>query len=210
MNHINVSFIKLETGESVENLHSALDQQPRNILAFHPWNRGDKEIAVASFAIAHNNRSVLLKFFVVEKELRAVITKTNGPVWEDSCVEFFVSFDPTGYYNFEFNTIGTLLGAFGKSRLERAFLPVEMLNQIRTHTRSERKARRYFWEMIVVIPIELFICHPIASLSGVSCRGNFYKCGDGLKEPHYLSWSNILSAQPDFHLPGFFGVITFQ
>jgi hypothetical protein len=209
MTNIKVSYIKVEIQEDVGNVHAGLDRQPRHILAFHPWNKGNQGI-VASFAIAHHNRSVLLKFFVIENEMRAVVTETNGPVWEDSCVEFFVSFDPTGYYNLEFNTIGTVLGAFGKNRLERAFLPVEMLNQVRANTRSEWKAGKYCWEMIVVIPTELFIYHQFTSLRGVTCRGNFYKCGDGLKEPHYLSWSNIRSAQPDFHLPEFFGAIVFE
>ena len=35
--------------------------------------------------------------------------------------------------------------------------------------------------------------------------GNFYKCGDATLLPHYLSWSQIDTEQPDFHRPEFFG-----
>lgn len=210
MKNIKVDFIEIDNGGSIENMHAALDHQVRHVLEFHPWKKKDQEFTEVSFSIAHDNRSILLKFFVAEKEMRAEVTKINGPVWEDSCVEFFVSFDNAGYYNFEFNVIGTVLAAFGKNRHDRAFLPEEMLRKIRTHARSAEKREGYYWEMIVVIPIELFIYHPRISLNEVTCRGNFYKCGDGLIEPHYLCWSNIVSERPDFHLPEFFGKIAFE
>lgn len=38
-------------------------------------------------------------------------------------------------------------------------------------------------------------------------KANFYKCGDGLTVPHYLSWSPIVTEKPDFHRPEFFNQI---
>ncbi|MBQ5807154.1 MAG: hypothetical protein IIW26_01760, partial [Tidjanibacter sp.] len=36
---------------------------------------------------------------------------------------------------------------------------------------------------------------------------NLYKCGDKLRTPHYLSWSPIEAAKPDFHRPEQFGTL---
>jgi hypothetical protein len=50
----------------------------------------------------------------------------------------------------------------------------------------------------------------IRNLSGVQAQANFYKCGDKLKQPHYLSWKPVLTSNPDFHQPKYFGEISFQ
>ena len=63
-----------------------------------------------SFRIAHTGREILLHYKVKEASVRAVASGDNGRVWEDACVEFFVS--PEGddrYYNFECNCVGRLL-----------------------------------------------------------------------------------------------------
>lgn len=193
-----------------EKLHAILDEQKKHRLDFHLWKNENDDKPEVSFSIAHNNQSVLLKFYVEEKEIRANVTTINGAVWEDSCVEFFVAFDKTGYYNFEFNCIGTVLGAFRKNRNDRTLLPDEALNKIATSTKLNKKNDLFYWEMLIVIPIELFNHHSMQSLSGVKCKANFYKCGDGLSRPHYLAWSNIEAAKPNFHLPEFFGEIKFE
>jgi hypothetical protein len=54
-----------------------------------------------SLRIAHSDDALALLFEIEEEHLRAVTLDENGPVWEDSCVEFFVE-NPAGegYYNF--------------------------------------------------------------------------------------------------------------
>lgn len=64
--------------------------------------------------------------------------------------------------------------------------------------------------MAFIIPLKTFFMHDIKSLSGKTIRANFYKCGDALKKPHFLSWSPINIEKPDFHRPDFFGEITFE
>ena len=44
---------------------------------------------------------------------------------------------------------------------------------------------------------------------GLQARGNFYKCGDGLPVPHFVSWAPIDTPNPDFHRPEFFDTICF-
>lgn len=44
-----------------------------------------------------------IKYLEEENAIRAVNNGYNSPVYEDSCLAFFISFDDSGYYNFEFN-----------------------------------------------------------------------------------------------------------
>jgi hypothetical protein len=153
---------------------------------------------------------------VEEPQVRAVNTEFNSPVWEDSCVEFFLAFDEDdGYYNFEINAIGTVLGAFGKDRHLRLPLPDSFLERIETAPSLGRKPiesldEQTTWEMQLVIPMETFHFSTLKTLSGVDALANFYKCGDKLKHPHFLSWKPVLTSTPDFHTPRFFGQLSFQ
>jgi len=59
------------------------------------------EGVIVSFDIRHRGTSILLKYLVQEPQLRAVNMEYNSPVWEDSCVEFFLSLEgDNSYYNF--------------------------------------------------------------------------------------------------------------
>src|SRR6056297_1531811 len=52
-----------------------------------------------AFRIGHVGNGIWLKYYVAEKYILARETRTNGDVYKDSCVEFFISFDETNYYN---------------------------------------------------------------------------------------------------------------
>ena len=167
------------------------------------------------FSIRHDGTSIYLYYQVEEPEIRAVNTKYNSPVWEDSCVEFFLAFGgDDGYYNFEINAIGTVLGAFGIDRNKRFHLADSLLMTIETIPSLERKPienkeGRTFWSMQLIIPVRVFHFSKIKNLSGVDAKANFYKCGDKLKHPHFLSWKPVLTSTPDFHSPGYFGQLYF-
>ena len=75
-----------------------------------------------NFRIAHTEDEILLKYYVKEEHIRALETRTNGEVYKDSCVEFFVSPDGENYYNFEFSCIGTIHLASGTGRGNRKFV----------------------------------------------------------------------------------------
>lgn len=65
----------------------------------------------------HTGERLMLRFDVAERHTAAKVTKDNGEVWTDSCVEFFIAPDNSMYYNFETNCIGTvLLGAHKSTR----------------------------------------------------------------------------------------------
>eukprot|EP00941_MAST-03F_sp_MAST-3F-sp1_P002805 g2805.t1 len=104
----------------------------RNRSSFQSEGRAPAEV---SFTAATDKNRLVLKWWVREKAVRAVVAHDNGKVWEDSCVEFFCStpkLAAIGYYlNFEFNCIGTLYSAFGTvDKKSRKALPSSYLAKI--------------------------------------------------------------------------------
>jgi hypothetical protein len=63
---------------------------------------------------------------------------------------------------------------------------------------------------VLSIPYSTFFLHDIKTLEGQTIRANFYKCGDKLQSPHYLSWNPISLPKPNFHCPDFFGILHFE
>lgn len=178
------------------------------------WKADFPEKPNVDFAIAHDGNNLYINFRVNEEMSLGTVTEDNGAVWTDSCVEFFVSFDDDGYYNFEFNCIGSVLMAFRKERKDARSATAELLSKISRCFTLERApfAEKHIdeWQLTVIIPKELFFCHSIDNLSGIKATANFYKCGDNLSKPHFLSWNPICNLKPNFHLPQYFGEIEFE
>lgn len=164
------------------------------------------------FQMAHDNQSIFIHYSVQEEFVKAQYVRTNEAVWEDSCVEFFVSFDgKVNYYNIEFNVLGTgLIGAGSRIKEDRTRLEPETTAKIQTATTVINVDGKKKWNIILVIPTAVFVNDKIENLAGATAYGNFYKCGDGLPTPHFLSWSKIEHPTPNFHLPDFFGEIVFE
>lgn len=168
-----------------------------------------------AFSIGYSENELLLKYYVTEKYFRAEKTETNQAVYEDSCVEFFVSPGVDGiYYNLEFNGIGTCLMGAGTDRNNRARLTTELISRIRRLTSAGKKPvaeipGKFFWTITIAIPFEVFLYHEIKSLKGKTFSANFYKCGDKLRIPHYITWNPVNTEKPDFHRPSFFGQLRF-
>lgn len=170
----------------------------------------------AMFRIAHCGDRILVQYRVSEETVRAVAPHDNGNVWEDSCCEFFCQPDDSPlYYNMECNCAGTLLVATGTGREGRvqaspAFVAaVDRWSSLGRGIIEEREAPAE-WTMALVIPASTFFRHHITDLTGRDMRANFYKCGDKLRTPHFLSWNPITIPKPDFHRPDFFGGLTFE
>ena len=170
----------------------------------------------ASFDISHRGSSILLRYVVQEPQVIAVNKGFNSSVWEDSCLEFFISLEgDESYYNFEFNAIGTVLGAYGPDRNHRIWSPDDVLEQIQVNPTLgqdliENLEGDIHWELDIVLPLQVFCHHEISDIAGKKARANFYKCGDKLKKPHFLSWSPVLTPEPNFHCPEFFDVLEFE
>lgn len=210
MNRLKVPYLhNIHYEETVDTVSLQLDELQKHSLDVTPWTAYPYKPQV-QFAMAHSDDCILLKYYVVEKNIRAAAAKINGAVWEDACVEFFISFDGEGYYNLEFNCIGTALVGFGKGRAGRELLAEAVIEKIKYASCIANGDNAVHWDLTLVIPFEVFTYHHITSLKGKKCSANFYKCGDALPEPHFVAWSTIEAPQPDFHLPHYFGEITFE
>ena len=167
------------------------------------------------FRIGHTEQMILLKFYVTEQSVRAMETRINGDVYKDSCVEFFLSTDGIHYYNFEFSCIGTPHIGWGEGRHNRKLLPVEAVKaiQVKSSLGNEAFDTRngdFRWNLVVLIPAASLVHDPGLTFTGLSGTANFYKCGDALPEPHFVTWNPVGTPQPDYHRPEFFGKIDFE
>jgi len=213
---LKIPLLNIKSGDDPSLIKEVLGKSKENYISHVNWPQLYPSKPKASFKIAHNKECLFLHFFVEEDEIMAVETEDNGPVWQDSCVEFFFSLnDDPCYYNAEFSCIGTALLGYRKNREEFIHGEREMMKQIKRYPSLgkipiDKKQGNFKWDLLVVIPVNVYWKSGLASFEGVKAKANFYKCGDGLTIPHYLSWAPIASENPDFHLPQFFKEIEFE
>ena len=133
---------------------------------------------------------------------RAVNTAPDSPVWEDSCLECFLSADGRQYLNLEGNANGAMLAAFGQNRHERTRLTE--LGIVRPTLESVTCGNG--WTAVYTVPAEtLRALFGLSPEAGLCLYANFYVCGDKTPSPCYGAWSPVDTESPDFHRPDFFG-----
>ncbi|MES2375027.1 MAG: carbohydrate-binding family 9-like protein [Bacteroidota bacterium] len=210
MNQLNIPFSPhLATISAASTLLDTLKKHAINIA---PWASYSYKPDV-SFSITYGAESIFIKYYVFEQSLRAIYRNINDPVFNDTCVEFFIAFNgDENYYNLEFNCMGTCHAGYGDGRIKRTNLPEKVVSRIACQPvfKPQATAELVNWELTLSIPFATFRYHDITSLQNTSCRVNFYKCGDQLPVPHYLTWNAVRSDEPDFHLPQFFGEAYFM
>lgn len=170
----------------------------------------------AEFRVAYNDEALLVHYRATEDSIRAKYGEDDGDVWTDSCMEMFLSPCPEdgSYYNLECSCIGTVLLGYGdgKGNKTRAAAPltaaIKRWCSLGRTPFAERKADGP-WEVALIVPFTSYWLHTFRPEQGMKIRGNFYKCGDELQQPHFLSWSPITWEKPNFHLPAFFGELFF-
>jgi hypothetical protein len=211
-----IKKLDLETAlPGLEEISAEMDKQARKIqIDTINWKDYSYKPDV-NFSIAYGENEIFLKYYVREDYFKAEKNETNQMVCEDSCVEFFVSPEEDGiYYNFEFNGIGTCLLGTGTGRENSTRCNPEIVKSIRrlssAGTAPVKETEGAFeWTITVAIPFETFFHHKVNNIKGKTFRANFYKCGDMLKVPHYVTWNPIGTENPDYHQPGYFGLLKF-
>jgi len=214
MKELIVNKVDIAGDAPFDEVSKLLETAPWNVIDMMNWSAYDYCPQVR-FRMTYGESAFLLQYNVKEQAVRAVATADNGQVWKDSCVEFFVMPAVDGiYYNFEFNCAGACLLAAGASRNKREPAPFDLLSSIRRwpslgrHPFDERKGETE-WNLVLLIPYSCLFKHPDYSPAGKTAYANFYKCGDDLTIPHFLSWNPIKTEKPDFHRPDFFGMVKF-
>ena len=158
----------------------------------------------------YDEQFIYFQLSAFEKEVKAQYTKMNEPVYKDSCLECFIqveSFPGGRYLNFEFNSKGILLLGLGKNRDNRSSFTEEALKYFDIRAFDELLGDLHHWGVSFHLPI-IFLqeINPDFKLfSGRIIKGNFYKCGDETRFPHFGSWNPIASDEADFHLSEHFG-----
>ncbi len=210
MKRLSIPFIQELGSLSIGEVHALLDESGARIPIEQVNWPSFSYRPLTTVCIGRSFDSIYILFQVHGNCLRAVHTRDNEPVHQDSCVEFFVKrADSDDYFNFEFNCIGTCKAArHHGSRENAADLSLEELASVERWSSLGRRAFNemsgiFSWELCVRIPFGLIDVLP-GSLPPV-LLGNFYKCADATEQPHYVSWSPIKTERPDFHRPEFFG-----
>lgn len=235
MNVTNTSFIGKNCHPSSEYYVNKLDQKME---INGDWNKPQwqkiKAIDINNFMgeipafrpsaqakMLYDNDNIYVIFEVKDRYVRSLTQDYNGPVWNDSCVEFFFSPDselPLKYFNLEITCGGIPLMRYNTiPRKEFRKLEIEEIKQIEiAHSLPQKVdpeiAEPVTWTLEYRIPLAILekyskVTHP---KKGIVWKANFYKTADKTSNPHYITWSVIEISKPDFHLPQFFGKLIFN
>ena len=178
------------------------------------WSEAFPEKPEVTVEVENDHETLYLHWHVKGEQLRAVTAEDQGPVWEDSCVEFFCQVPGDKHYmNFETNCIGAMVVSRRLGRAEDVRpLPPEEMALIKRRCSFPREAFEekdglFEWEVELGIPLKLIFRDQVPVFPQ-TLRANFYKCADKTKRPHFVSWQPIDLPNPDFHCPKFFGELT--
>ena len=175
----------------------------------------------AQAKMMYDKENIYVIFRVKDKFVRCITNKINGPVWQDSAVEFFFSPDtakPLLYFNLETNCGGTALLHYNviprresKRLTEDEIRQVEMAHSLPELIDPEIKDD-VTWTLEYRIPLALLEKYSSVTRpgKGVVWKANFYKIAEVSSNPHYITWSKIDKPKPDFHVPQAFGFIKFE
>ena len=185
----------------------------------YPWDETGYRPAT-EVKLCYTDNEIRVKFTSCEKEVRVETSEFNGPVWFDSCVEFFFLPQPETddrYLNFEINAKGVLLLQLDNRPPERHY--IRYVDPSYFNIKAEVTAENYKeynnfkpWTIEYKIPFEFIkdFFKDFEVKSGTKIRGNFSKCGDETSIPHFGTWADIKTESPAFHVPQYFNDIIFE
>src|SRR5687767_743770 len=171
--------------------------------------------------MVYDANNVYVIFRVHDKFVKSTVTTYNGHVSGDSCVEFFFSpnsDEPGHYFNLEVNAGGTPLIFFvTKPRKEFTRLSDTLIDEIEiAHSLpavvNPEITDDVTWTIECRVPLGILKQFTNVTMPnpGVTWRANFYKTGSDTSNPHYYTWSPVSYPEPNFHLPAYFGTLTFE
>ncbi len=157
---------------------------------------------------AVKGQGIYARMKALEPSFKAVFSHRDDPVWQDSCLEFFMQpfADDSRYLNIEINPNCAWLSAVGSCRNDR----VSVSSLCTEECAIKPLAVDGGWGVEIFVP-NAFVS---AAFSRKFCaegqiKANFYKCGDETEFPHYSSLFHVGSPTPDFHTPQYFGAVNF-
>lgn len=155
--------------------------------------------------IAYSANAITLLFKGEYAEFAATYKEDNSQTHEETCVEFFVSFDERHtYYNFEFNALTACRSSYGKRRPERELRSKTELAIIKRDTFYFSKDGRICWNLLVTIPNLIFSPNNINTFEGKTMYFNLCSCFDKANKLYYLTAFPIKTPKPSYHEPTYF------
>lgn len=189
-----------------------------HINAFRPESKNHRPLTEAK--LLYSPVGLHGFFRVRDRFVRCIHTGFQEPVYQDSCVEFFVK--PRagkGYFNFEFNCGGAMLASYivDPARVEGGFKDFTRLTPAQGSRVSiyhslppvvePEITEEITWFIEFAIPFSLLeeYAGPLGRVAGQTWAANFHKCGDNTSQPHWAAWAAV--DELNFHLPRCFGRI---
>ena len=171
--------------------------------------------------LAYTSTGLYVIFRVEDQFIAAETYEPNGPVWRDSCVEFFFSpllTQPEAYFNIEINCCGIPYAAYQPRLLHNVrpfdsgdFQLFEIAAQPFTRPLHHQIQTPTTWTIEYKIPFIILEKYSqiVRPEPGVAWRANFYKIAEVTSDPHYITWAPINNPNPDFHRVDCFGRLIF-
>ena len=187
-------------------------------IACYPWHAGGVRPSTR-VRLLYDDAGLYVQFRCPDSHSSARVTRLNGPVYRDSCVEFFANPHPRAgaeYFNLEINCCGVFHLGRGAGREGRRLIDPVLARRLRIvsslpgPTKEESPADSLWW-VAAALPFNLlseFLATPLRPAPGDLWRANFYRCG-GRTDPPYACWNGVRSPAPDFHRPESFGELRF-
>lgn len=181
-------------------------QVPHAYISHYLWETNGYQ-PPAFGQLAWSSKALLVHLWCGEQHPLVTYHQWNQPIYEDSCLEFFVNLTPcngSSFFNFEMNAEGVLLAEFGNAGQPRTSL-----------LEKEWKGRMAIsafvnslggWEITYELPWELLRRYQpdFSPQPEWVITGNFFKCGNSTAFPHYGAWNPIDLPDINFHRPEFF------
>ncbi|MBQ3792143.1 MAG: hypothetical protein II797_03465 [Clostridia bacterium] len=167
------------------------DEFPAAPIDIYRWKEGWTPRSEAKVVLAQDY-GFLAHLTSEEDKPFSRYTRFYDPVWNDSCLEFFVGFDggKKDYLNIEMNPIGGYLIGFGPGREGRVRID-EIVGEPFPEMAEIHPGK---WSVTVAISFEdiekIFGLKKETFVSGYSFRGNFFKCGSEAPVVHYGMWND--------------------
>lgn len=166
----------------------------------------------------YDSENLYLIFRVQDRYVSSLVQNYNGPVSRDACVEFFFSPDilqPLYYFNLEINAGGTPLmrynGEERKPFTDEDIATIEIAHSL-PKVVDPPINDPVIWTIECRIPLKVLERYGTVTSpqAGVAWRANFYKTASRSSNPHYITWSPVRHDVPNFHLPAYFGHLSFD
>ena len=180
-----------------------------------PWGRPEV-YPTACAHISFVQEGIFVHLYAEEQFIRATVTEDNGPVYMDSCLEFFFCPMPgvsDSYFNFEVNPLGALYVGFSSKGTREDSKPIDY-SEFKEIIGVKVNRKENSWDVSYKVPYKLIqIYMPEFAKAEHGCiSANFYKCGDETKYPHFAVWNHIdpqVVTKPDFHVVKYFKIIKY-